>query len=112
MKVVMTCIILLGLVEVCSPVKNAFPEQALELLSPAIRKNAAWSLTQEPITVTAAFSARSSGTVHDFFSEGDYWWPDSTNSNGPYVQRDGMTNPENFTAHRKAMIRFSTIVAS
>ena len=29
---------------------------------------------------------------------------------GPYVQRDGMTNPENFVAHRKALMRLSVHV--
>src|SRR5438046_1472536 len=52
-------------------------------------------LNDEPITVTAAHSPRSAGGQHDFFSEGDYWWPDSKNPDGPYIQRDGMTNPEN-----------------
>ena len=30
----------------------------------------------------------------------------------PYIQRDGMTNPENFIAHRLAMIRFSRIIGA
>lgn len=63
----------------------------------------------KPITVTAESSPRSAGGIHDFYSEGDYWWPDPENPDGPYVQRDGLTNPENFTAHRDAMIRFSQI---
>ena len=45
------------------------------------------------------------GGVHDFFSEGDYWWPDPSNPSGPYIQRDGMTNPDNFVEHRQAMFR-------
>ena len=61
------------------------------------------------ITVTAESSPRSSGGIHDFYSEGDYWWPDPDNPEGPYIQRDGLTNPDNFTAHREAMIRFSQI---
>src|SRR4029079_10312401 len=65
------------------------------------------ALTQEPVTITAARSERSAGGVHDFFSEGDYWWPNPEDPNGPYIQRDGLSNPANFTAHRKAMIRFS-----
>ncbi|GAB3915602.1 hypothetical protein GCM10028804_00310 [Larkinella terrae] len=69
-------------------------------------------MQQEPITVTAQTSPRSAGGPHDFFSEGDYWWPDSTNPQGPYIQRDGMTNPDNFVAHRQAMIRFSRIVGA
>jgi hypothetical protein len=64
-------------------------------------------LSEQPLTVTAASSPRSAGGRHDFFSEGDYWWPDPNNPDGPYVQRDGMTNPDNFVAHRKAMVRLS-----
>ena len=80
------------------------------VLRKGVLKNASWALTQQPLTVTANFCDRSAGGLHDFFSEGDYWWPDPANPNGPYIQRDGLTNPENFTAHRKAMIRFSQIM--
>jgi hypothetical protein len=69
-------------------------------------------LNDAPVTVTAASSPRSAGGLHDFFSEGDYWWPDPQNPDGPYVQRDGMTNPDNFVAHRQAMIRFSIHVGT
>ena len=62
-------------------------------------------LHDEPITVTAAVCPRSSGGAHDFYSEGDYWWPNPNDPAGPYIQRDGMTNPENFVEHRHAMIR-------
>ena len=64
---------------------------------------------EKPITVTAESSSRSAGGIHDFYSEGDYWWPDPSNPEDPYIQRDGLTNPDNFTAHREAMIRFSQI---
>jgi hypothetical protein len=60
-----------------------------------------------PITVTASLSPRSAGGAHDYFSEGDYWWPDPQNPGGPYIQRDGMSNPGNFDDHRKALMRFS-----
>lgn len=63
----------------------------------------------KPITVSASICERSAGGKNDFYSEGDYWWPDPKNPNGPYIRKDGMTNPENFTAHREAMIRFSQI---
>ena len=69
-------------------------------------------LKEQPETVTAHRAARSAGTVHDFFSEGDYWWPDPNNPDGPYVQRDGMTNPDNFVKHRHSMIRLSIHVAT
>ena len=67
-------------------------------------------LSEQPVTVTAASSPRSAGGQHDFFSEGDYWWPDPKNPDGPYIQRDGMSNPDNFVEHRRAMIRLSLIV--
>jgi hypothetical protein len=64
-------------------------------------------LKEIPETITSSSSPRSSGGKNDFFSEGDYWWPDPANPDGPYIQKDGMTNPDNFVAHRKAMVRFS-----
>jgi hypothetical protein len=67
-------------------------------------------LNDQPVTVTASHSPRSAGGLHDFFSEGDYWWPDPKNPGGPYVQRDGMTNPDNFVEHRKALMRLSVEV--
>src|SRR5512133_1037742 len=67
-------------------------------------------LHDAPVTVTATRSPRSAGGAHDFFSEGDYWWPDPGNPDGPYIQRDGMTNPDNFVAHRQAMVRLSLMV--
>ncbi len=75
-------------------------------------EEAAWAMTQEPETVTATVCDRSEGGPHDFYSEGDYWWPDPSNPDGPYIRRDGETNPDNFTAHRLAMIRFSRVVGA
>jgi hypothetical protein len=62
------------------------------------------------VTVTATRAERSAGGPHDFFSEGDYWWPDPQHPDGPYVRRDGQTNPNNFVAHRNAMRALSQIV--
>src|SRR5215813_7538426 len=67
-------------------------------------------LADQPITLTASSSPRSAGGPHDFFSEGDYWWPNPENPNGPYIQRDGMTNPDNFVEHRRALMRLSVQV--
>ena len=77
-----------------------------------IMEKAAAYLDERPITVTASRAARSTGGVHDFFSEGDYWWPDPNDPQGPYLRRDGLTNPDNFVAHRRAMVRLSEIVAT
>jgi len=64
-------------------------------------------LKEQPITITVARSDRSAGGLHDFFSEGDYWWPDPKDPNAPYLQRDGESNPGNFVEHRRYMMRLS-----
>lgn len=93
--------------------EGAISEGAIvKVLQDHVLKEAAWALKQSPITVTADIAARSAGGKHDFYSEGDYWWPDPDNPEGPYIQRDGMTNPDNFVAHRLSMIRFSRIVGA
>lgn len=74
---------------------------------PRVLRAAGRYLRERPVTITAASTPRSAGGRHDYFSEGDYWWPDPTNPSGPYIQRDGMTNPDNFTAHRHALMRLS-----
>ncbi len=67
-------------------------------------------LKAEPITITTSHSTRSAGGLHDYFSEGDYWWPDPQNPSGPYIRQDGFSNPDNFNDHREAMVRLSLIV--
>jgi len=64
-------------------------------------------LAELPVTLTASSSPRSAGGRHDYFSEADYWWPDLQDPGGPYVQRDGLSNPDNFDEHRRAMQRLS-----
>lgn len=86
--------------------------QVIGVLQKDIIAQANWAMAQQPITITAEQCERSAGGLHDFYSEGDYWWRNPDDPNGPYIQRDGQTNPDNFVAHRKAMIRFSQIVGS
>ena len=64
-------------------------------------------LNEDPKTITSVHAPRSQGGAHDYFSEGDYWWPDPKNPDGPYVRRDGMSNPGNFNDHRELLIRLS-----
>jgi hypothetical protein len=77
---------------------------------PRVLRNANNYLADKLITVTSAQSPRSAGGPHDFFSEGDYWWPDPKDPAGPYIQRDGMTNPDNFVEHRKFLMKLSVHV--
>jgi hypothetical protein len=62
-------------------------------------------LGETPRTIVAAPAARSAGGAHDYFSEADYFWPDPKNPDGPYVNRDGESNPANFNLHRELLIR-------
>lgn len=61
-------------------------------------------LAQPPVTIIASKSARSPAGPHDYYSEADYWWPDPAKPDGPYVRKDGYSNPDKFTAHRDAVI--------
>src|SRR6266550_6883185 len=90
----------------------AQPIDVVALDKDRVLKAANQYLKEQPITITAMSSPRSAGGRHDFFSEGDYWWPDPNNPDRPYIQKDGMTNPDNFVEHRHAMIRFSIHVAT
>ncbi|KQC01172.1 alginate lyase family protein [Pedobacter sp. Hv1] len=87
-------------------------QQAIAVLKKQSLTEADWAMQQSPITVTAESSPRSAGGKHDFFSEADYFWPNPANPDGPYINRDGETNPNNFVAHRKAMIRFSQVIGA
>jgi len=87
-------------------------KQAEDTLRPYVLKEAAWAMTQQPLTITSERCERSAGGKNDFYSEGDYWWPNPADPTGPYIQKDGLTNPSNFTAHRLLMIRFSRIVGA
>jgi hypothetical protein len=101
------CVVLLG----CLMAHAADPAPDVAALDrQRILAAAEQDLREAPLTITASHSPRSSGGPHDFYSEGDYWWPDPEHPGGPYVQRDGMSNPDNFNDHRRALMRFSVQV--
>lgn len=64
-------------------------------------------LPDPPVTITAFPTSRSAGGPHDFYSQADYFWPDPKNPNGPYINRDGQSNPDNFDDHRRVMVALS-----
>lgn len=70
------------------------------------------ALGTQPVSVTAVANPRSPGGPHDFSSEGDYWWPDPAHPDGPYIRRDGETNPANFLAHRRLLFAFARDVGA
>lgn len=72
-----------------------------------ILRGAKEALAHAPLTITSIPSPRSPGGPHDFFSEADYFWPNPRDPDGPYINRDGQSNPNNFNDHRKAMVDLS-----
>ncbi len=78
-----------------------------------ILKAATAALSQAPVTITAFPAKLSEGGPNDFYSNGDYWWPDPKKPNGlPYIKRDGETNPENFSQHRMVVKTLRDSVAA
>jgi len=78
-----------------------------------ILKAADAALVLESITITKFRAKLSEGSKNDFYSNGDYWWPDPSKPDGlPYIQRDGQSNPENFTAHRLCVMQLRDAVAA
>jgi hypothetical protein len=62
------------------------------------------ALQQPPLTITSHRAPLSQGGPNDFYSNGDYWWPDPSKPDGlPYIQKDGHSNPDAFFAHRTAV---------
>jgi hypothetical protein len=69
-------------------------------------------LTLEPLTITKYHAALSTGGPHDYYSNGDYWWPNPDTTNGlPYVQRDGQTDTNNFNEDRDCVRQLDSAVA-
>lgn len=92
--------------------KEVMTRFAMQFYSRKDHNRARRMLKEKPVTITSHRCKRSAGGKHDFYSEGDYWWPNPENTEGPYIQKDGQTNPDNFVKHRLAMIRLSEIVAT
>lgn len=95
-----------------SPFESVIKKKIVDDIRKITFEKASQFLKEEPVTVTASSCKRSAGGKNDFYSEGDYWWPDPANPGGPYIQKDGQTNPDNFVDHRLAMIRLSEITAT
>ncbi|HTA95636.1 MAG TPA: alginate lyase family protein, partial [Verrucomicrobiae bacterium] len=78
-----------------------------------ILKAADAAMKMEPVTITTFRAKLSDGGPNDFYSNGDYWWPNPNTTNGlPYIDRDGQTNPGNFIAHRQVVRQLSDAIAA
>ncbi len=78
-----------------------------------ILQAAAAALTLEPPTITKYRANLSEGGTNDFYSNADYFWPNPNQPDGlPYINRDGQSNPGNFSQHRQAIRELSDAVAA
>ncbi len=65
----------------------------------ALRAAADQLLDLKPASVLDSPGVAASGDRHDYYSTGPYWWPDPSKPDGlPYLQRDGVVNPESRTS--------------
>lgn len=61
----------------------------------SLLKHADKALEEEPLSVMMKEWIPASGDMHDYMSLARYYWPDPTTPDGlPYINRDGMSNPE------------------
>lgn len=98
------------------PVALAMPGTAFnvaEIDRVRILAAASNALAVAPITITKFRAELSEGGLHDYYSNGDYWWPNPDTTNGlPYVQRDGQSDPANFNEHRDCLRQLHDAVAA
>ncbi|GIP34343.1 alginate lyase family protein [Paenibacillus sp. J2TS4] len=70
------------------------------------------AMNATPMHITDAVAPMSEGGIHDYYSNGDYWWPNPDTPDGlPYVRRDGESNPGSFNEHRQILRSLRTNVA-
>src|ERR1700735_5045101 len=90
---------------------HAGKSSAFRLVAETERKRileaAARYVSDTPLTITASPAKGSAGGLHDFYSQADYFWPNPKDPGGPYINRDGQSNPANFDDHRRVMVRLS-----
>lgn len=70
------------------------------------------ALHTKAYSVTDVVSPMGTNHLNDYYSNGDYWWPDPAKANGlPYIRRDGYSNPDCFSYHRQALRKTRTAIA-
>lgn len=78
-----------------------------------LMRNAERALLQEPLSVMMKEGVPVSGDKHDYMSLARYFWPDPTKPDGlPYVNRDGVSNPELEKYDRNTLGRMASSVTT
>jgi len=75
-----------------------------------LRSEADRALESGPWTIVHKRLTPPSGDKHDYISNAKYWWPDPDNPDGPYIRRDGETNPHTRTVDKDYMGKMSKAV--
>jgi Alginate lyase len=110
---VLLAISLVWLQTVCEAADVNLARTVAQLDQARILRLANAALKLKPPAITDFISTNSAGGPHDFFSQADYSWPNPNTENGlPYVDRDGLSNPNVFTADRMAMRHMKDAVAA
>lgn len=66
-----------------------------------LKENADRYLTAKPVSVMDKEAVAASGNKHDYLSQARYFWPDPSKPDGmPYINRDGINNPEIYKLDR------------
>jgi hypothetical protein len=91
---------------------DSIVKQVVRIEQETVIERAVKFLKNKPQTITAFPCPVSAGGIHDYYSEGPYWWPDPANPKGPFIRKDGLRNPENFGKHDNAIKNFSWIVGT
>ncbi len=63
-----------------------------------IAEDADAALKQAVANVVDEGALPPSGDPHDYYSYSPYWWPNPEDPDGPYIWRDGETNPDRTTS--------------
>ena len=94
------------------PIHSAIVRKEAWTLDPVrrLRAEADKRLREGPWTVTSDRPKGPTLDAHDYYSEALYYWPNPDNPTGPYLRKDGQTNPARFTANRSALNSMSDAV--
>lgn len=75
-------------------------ESGQAMASPALDsviRQADLALSRGPYSVTNKTGFPENRDIHDYYSQGPYWWPNPDTADGlPYIRRDGEVNPEKY----------------
>ncbi len=65
-----------------------------------VLRTAGQALEHGPYSIVTKAQVPPSGDKHDYQSQAPYWWPDPSRPDGkPYIQKDGLRNPEAGAMH-------------